>query len=85
LIGAALVFKKLVLHKEVMLENGPLLFAATVLILAGIQFLCLGLVSEILSRTYYESQGKPIYSIKAIRSHESPTTPAIRQEHGAGG
>src|SRR5215471_4788566 len=28
LIGAALVFKKLVLHGEVMLENGPLLFAA---------------------------------------------------------
>ena len=85
LIGAALVFKKLVLHKEVMLENGPLLFAATVLILAGIQFLCLGLVSEILSRTYYESQGKPIYAIKAIRSHESPSTLTLRQEHGAGG
>ena len=85
LIGVALVFKKLVLHKEVMLENGPLLFAATVLILAGIQFLCLGLVSEILSRTYYESQGKPIYAIKAIRSHESPSTLTLRQEHGAGG
>jgi glycosyltransferase involved in cell wall biosynthesis len=85
LIGAALVFKKLVLHKEVMLENGPLLFAATVLILAGIQFLCLGLASEILSRTYYESQGKPIYAIKAIKSHESSSTPAVRQEHGARG
>ena len=85
LIGVALVFKKLVLHKEVMLENGPLLFAVTVLILAGIQFLCLGLVSEILSRTYYESQGKPIYAIKAIKSHETPSTPTIRQEHGARG
>ena len=85
LIGAALVFKKLVLHKEVMLENGPLLFAATVLILAGIQFLCLGLASEILSRTYYESQGKPIYAIKGIRSHESTSTPTIPQEQGTGG
>jgi glycosyltransferase involved in cell wall biosynthesis len=85
LIGFALVFKKLVLHKEVMLQNGPLLFAATVLILAGIQFLCLGLASEILSRTYYESQGKPIYAIKAIRSHESPTTATIQREQGAAG
>ena len=85
LIGLALVFKKLVLHKEVMLANGPLLFAATVLILAGIQFLCLGLASEILSRTYYELQGKPIYAIKAIKSHESPSTPPIRQEQRAGG
>jgi glycosyltransferase involved in cell wall biosynthesis len=85
LIGFALVFKKLVLHKEVMLQNGPLLFAATVLILAGIQFLCLGLASEILSRTYYESLGKPIYAIKAIRSHESPKTATIQREQGAAG
>ncbi len=85
LIGFALVYKKLILHKEVMLANGPLLFAATVLILAGIQFLCLGLASEILSRTYYESQGKPIYAIKAIRSHELSSTPIARQKQGAGG
>jgi hypothetical protein len=32
--------------------NRPLLFAMTVLILAGIQLLSLGLASEILSRTY---------------------------------
>lgn len=85
LIGAALVFKKLVLRKEVMLENGPLLFAATVLILAGIQLLCLGLASEILSRTYYESQGKPIYAIKGIRSHELSSTATIQRGQGAGG
>jgi glycosyltransferase involved in cell wall biosynthesis len=85
LIGSALVFKKLVLHKEVMLENGPLLFAATVLILAGIQFLCLGLASEIMSRIYYESQGKPIYAVKAIRSHESPSSAMTQREQAAGG
>ena len=75
LIGSVLAYKKLILHEEIMFENGPLLFAMTVLILAGIQLLSLGLASEILSRTYYESQGKPIYAIKAIRSHESPSTP----------
>jgi hypothetical protein len=31
-------------------------FTVTLLILAGIQLLCLGLVAEILSRGYYESQ-----------------------------
>src|SRR6266852_2669409 len=70
LVGSSLVFKKLVLHQEVMLQNGPLLFAATVLILAGIQLLCLGLASEILSRTYYESQKKPIYATREVKSHE---------------
>src|SRR5438552_8467410 len=71
LIDSFLVFKKLVLHQEIMLQNGPLLFAATVLILAGIQLLCLGLASELLSRTYYESQGKPIYVAGEIRNHDA--------------
>jgi glycosyltransferase involved in cell wall biosynthesis len=74
LIGTVLAYKKLVLHREIMMENGPLLFAMTVLILAGIQLLSLGLASEILSRTYYESQGKPIYAIRTVKSHESPST-----------
>ena len=71
LIDSFLVFKKLVLHQEIMLQNGPLLFAATVLILTGIQLLCLGLASELLSRTYYESQGKPIYVAGEIRNHDA--------------
>ncbi len=68
-IGCFLAFEKLVLHNEIMLPHGPLLFTAILLILVGIQILCLGLVAEILSRTYYESQGKPIYAIREMRSH----------------
>ena len=73
-IGCSLAFKKLVLHKAVMLQNGPLLFAATLLILVGVQLLCLGLLAEILSRTYYESQGKPIYAVREIRGHDPQAT-----------
>ena len=42
------------------------------LLLAGAQILCLGLVSEMLSRTYYESQKKSIYVTRqtAISSNE---------------
>ena len=87
LMGSFLILKKLLLHQDVMLQNGPLLFAATVFILAGIQLLCLGLVSEILSRTYYESQKKPIYAMRQIRSHEldlgpAPSTNRERLEEG---
>jgi glycosyltransferase involved in cell wall biosynthesis len=76
-IGCFLAFQKLVLHKEITLQYGPLLFAATLLILAGIQILCLGLVAEILSRTYYESQGKPIYAVRTMRSHDQQITLAM--------
>jgi hypothetical protein len=31
----------------------------------GIQFFLMGLIAEMLVRTYHESQGKPIYTIKA--------------------
>ena len=31
------------------------------------QILCLGLVSEIVSRTYYESQKKPIYVTRVVK------------------
>ncbi len=79
-IGSALLFKKLALHKEIMLQNGPLLFAATILILTGIQLLCLGLASELLSRTYYESQGKPIYVAREIRNHDLRLTLAAAQK-----
>jgi len=76
-ISAFLVFKKLMLHQEIMLQNGPLLITAAVLIIAGVQLLCLGLVCEILSRTYYESQKKPIYATRVIRSREPESTLAL--------
>jgi glycosyltransferase involved in cell wall biosynthesis len=70
LIGCFLAFRKLVFSNSIMLQHGPLLFTAILLIVVGIQILCLGLVAEILSRTYYESQGKPIYAVRKMRSHD---------------
>jgi glycosyltransferase involved in cell wall biosynthesis len=64
LLGLALVARKVIFHIDIM---GPAMFVAILLILAGIQLLSLGLVSEILARTYYESQGKPIYSTRQPR------------------
>ena len=70
LMASLLILKKLVLHQAVTLQNGPLLFACTIFILAGTQLICLGLVSELLARTYYESQGKPIYVMWSIKSQD---------------
>jgi glycosyltransferase involved in cell wall biosynthesis len=44
----------------------PLLLLGTLMIIAGIQLLSIGLLSEVMSRTYYESQGKPRYRIRQI-------------------
>lgn len=77
--GSFVIVKKLLFHQSVMLQNGPLLFGATLFTLAGIQLLCLGLVSEILWRTYYESQKKPIYTTRQIQSHVPELTLATRR------
>jgi glycosyltransferase involved in cell wall biosynthesis len=74
LMGSIVLVKKLLFHQSVMLQNGPLLFGATLFTLAGLQLLGLGLVSEILSRTYYESQKKPIYATREIQSHRRELT-----------
>lgn len=77
LICVLLAFKKLLLHQAIMVQNGPLLFAASLLIIAGIQLLCLGLASELLSRTYYESQRKPVYAVRNIRSREPQPSASV--------
>ena len=57
------------------IADRPLLLAGTVLLVMGVQFIMLGLLAEMLARTYHESQDKPIYVIKEIR--QSPQDDAI--------
>jgi len=68
ILGLFLLFKKLVLGQEILFQHGPLLFMAMLLILSGIQFLSIGLMGEMLARTYYESQKKSIYVLGEVRS-----------------
>jgi glycosyltransferase involved in cell wall biosynthesis len=54
--------------------NRPLFFAGIMLVLGGVQLLMTGLLAEMLSRTYHESQDKPIYVIREVR--ETPSRSA---------
>ncbi|MEB3273232.1 MAG: glycosyltransferase family 2 protein [Prochlorothrix sp.] len=47
----------------------PLLILTVLLILAGVQLLCFGLLAELMMRTYHESQGRPIYRIREVVNH----------------
>jgi len=42
----------------------PLPLLAAFLCLVGGQLILLGLIAEMITRNYYESQDKPIYSVK---------------------
>ena len=42
----------------------PLLILGTILLLGGIQFITMGIISELMMRTYFESQNKKTYRLK---------------------
>ncbi|MCA9901744.1 MAG: glycosyltransferase, partial [Anaerolineales bacterium] len=44
----------------------PLLLLAVLLVILGVQFLVMGLIAELMVRTYYESQNKTVYYIRQV-------------------
>jgi glycosyltransferase involved in cell wall biosynthesis len=68
LMGLYLTYTKLFLGES--LSNRPILLLAVLLIVVGVQLISMGLIGELVVRTYYETQSKPIY--------------AVREELGAG-
>ncbi|MBZ5541866.1 MAG: glycosyltransferase family 2 protein [Acidobacteriia bacterium] len=69
LICLVLAFKKLFYHTQLLAQHGPLLLLGIALFVSGIQFMSMGLLGEMMARTYYESQNKPIYSLREVKSH----------------
>ena len=63
-MGMYLTIVKLFLNQNI--GDRPLLILAVLLILTGVQLFCFGLVTELLMRTYHESQRRPIYRIRNI-------------------
>jgi glycosyltransferase involved in cell wall biosynthesis len=63
-IDGTLAMQKILMGTE--LSGRPMLLFGTLLILAGLQLFSVGIVAEIQVRTYHESQGKPIYTIREI-------------------
>ena len=49
------------------IANRPLLLFGILLVFTGVQLLTLGLLAELISRTYHESQDKPTYVIRETR------------------
>ncbi len=65
LICVYLAYQRLFGNESI--ANRPLLLLGVVLVLMGLNLVSTGLVAEMLSRTYHESQDKPIYVIREIR------------------
>jgi len=71
LIGLYLTFIKLVQGQDI--GGRPLLLLVALLIMVGVQLITMGLVAEMIIRTYHESQGKPIYTVREVLRSQRET------------
>jgi glycosyltransferase involved in cell wall biosynthesis len=60
----ATIWMKYLSHRHIGMTSNPLLLFSVMLELVGVQFISLGLIGEVLSRTYFESQGKSSYLVR---------------------
>lgn len=64
-LSAATLYQKFFL--AVKAHRNPLLLLSVFFFLVGVQFILIGLVAELIVRTYHESQNKPTYILRAAR------------------
>jgi glycosyltransferase involved in cell wall biosynthesis len=61
-----LFVEKVFLDIDLIQEHGPLLILGMMLVLFGVQVLAVGLMGELLMRTHFEANPKPMYRIEEI-------------------
>ncbi len=61
-LGAYLTIIRLFFHQAI--GDRPMVLLAALLIMIGVQLIIMGLLGEIMVRTYHEAQNKPIYMVR---------------------
>ena len=67
-IGLILSIEKLAFDVDI--GNRPLLTLAVLLVIAGVQLISIGLVAEILVRSWHEMRGHPVYILRDVLERE---------------
>ncbi|MCB0333567.1 MAG: glycosyltransferase family 2 protein [Bdellovibrionales bacterium] len=68
---------------QIPMGNRPLLMLGVMLVIIGLQFLVFGLLAEVLARTYYESQNKPIYVVRRVLQSGKNVLPVEPTKEGS--
>lgn len=71
--GWFVIYQKI--SKDFAINRNPLLVMTALLITTTIQFILMGLLAELLVRTYHESQNRPTYVIKQILESTAEACP----------
>lgn len=68
-------YQKFFLLPHVDVSGNPLFMIAIILVVMSVQFLLMGLLAEMMARTYHESQNKPTYILRQIFEPGDPSPP----------
>lgn len=68
-LGGVLSYQRIISKQSI--ANRPLLLLAVLLIVIGIQFITMGLLGEIMVRTYHEAVEKHIYAVREVIGSDS--------------
>jgi glycosyltransferase involved in cell wall biosynthesis len=71
LLCGYILFDKLYYNVPILVAHGPLAGLAAVLLMVGTIFIATGLIGEMISRVYFESTGKKIYSVRKIHRRDA--------------
>lgn len=66
LLSAYILYDKFAYNVPILVAHGPLAGLAAVLLLVGLIFVATGLIGEMISRVYFESTGRKIYSVRRV-------------------
>jgi glycosyltransferase involved in cell wall biosynthesis len=61
-----LLFEKLIFGSHLFLEHGPMLLLGMILMLFGLQLLAIGLLGELVMRTYFDAHRQPVYRVESV-------------------
>lgn len=76
LASAGVAIAQKMLPPFVRLHDNPLILLAAILAVLAVQIVMMGLLAELIMRTYYESQGKPTYLIHSVIT-TTPSGPIV--------
>ncbi len=83
-IGLWIFARKALFDEGLLANHGPLILLGMALVMGGIQFISIGLIGELLARTYYESQNKPVYTVRRYIGRNGANTPRNDPPRAAG-
>ena len=64
------------IFNDVYVYRQPSLLVGVFLFTIGVNLILLGLLAELIVRTYHESQSKPVYLVRELRNFEEQAPPS---------